>query len=117
MNPWLAAAGLLGAAGVVLGALGSHALTVERPDQFELANRYHLIHAVLIAALSLAWSNGGVFRQLVIAGFVLGTMLFCGSLYLSSLNLAGSGLAPVGGSMLIISWAALAAGAFLPQKK
>ena len=110
---WLALSAALGAAGVALGALGSHLFNVVRPEQYDLANRYHLLHAVLLVALSLTLKpEQGIIRQLVMIGFALGTVLFCGALYLSGLDLAGPRLAPAGGSTLILSWLALAVTAF-----
>ncbi len=117
-NPWLAVSALLGAVGVILGALGSHLFEVLRPDQYDLANRYHLVHAVLLAALSLTLKpEDGMLRRGVMAGFAVGLVLFCGALYLSSLGLAGSRLAPTGGSILILSWIGLAVSALLPPSR
>ncbi|MFK7958515.1 MAG: DUF423 domain-containing protein [Lysobacterales bacterium] len=108
-NPWLAVSAGIGCIGVALGALGAHLLTVVKPEQFDLANRYHLIHAVVLVAMSLTLTpETGTARQLVMLGFVVGTALFCGALYLSSLGLSGPRLAPAGGSILILSWLALA---------
>ena len=108
-NPWLAVSAGIGCIGVALGALGAHLLTVVKPEQFDLANRYHLIHAAVLVALSLTLApEPGMPRQLIMLGFVIGTVLFCGALYLSSLGLSGPRLAPAGGSILILSWLALA---------
>lgn len=116
-NPWLALSALLGAVGVILGALGSHLFDVVRTDQYDLANRYHLLHVVLLAALSLTLKpTDGILRHVVMAGFALGLVLFCGALYLSSLGLAEPRLAPAGGSILILSWIALAVYALLPSR-
>jgi uncharacterized membrane protein YgdD (TMEM256/DUF423 family) len=101
--------------GVVLGAFGAHALkpildALGRTDTFELAVRYQFYHAF---ALLLA----GVLQQFIQTPtlrfsslfFLMGTLLFSGSLYtlsFSGLTVFGM-VTPVGGVMLITGWAFL----------
>ena len=97
------------------GALGAHALR-ERlaPDMlavFETGARYQMYHALGLLAVAWAlarWPGGAA----AAAGwlFVVGTVLFCGSLYL--LTLSGQrwlgAITPFGGLAFLAGWAALA---------
>lgn len=113
----LALAALWGAVGVALGAFGAHALDgVVRPERlvtFETGVRYHLVHALAAGlAASLA---GRVATAPLAAGLLLvGSAVFSGSLYAlvaTDLGLFGA-IAPIGGTMLIAGWLALAWGAW-----
>jgi len=108
--------GLLGLAGVALGAYASHGSAfadATHQDVFAVAVRYHLIHlpALGLAALigSLAPTTA---RRAGIAGalFLAGMALFCGSLYLKGLGIADltNPTAPAGGFLLMAGWLALA---------
>ncbi|MGJ3242118.1 MAG: DUF423 domain-containing protein [Opitutales bacterium] len=110
------AAGVLGATGVVAGALGAHALAdrlaeAGRLGVWETAVLYQLVHAVALLALG-GWA-GRLRAGRAIAVFWLGgTILFSGSLY--GLSLGGPGwlgpVTPVGGLLLILGWLLLATG-------
>ena len=101
--------------GVAAGAFGAHVLAgrlaVEMLSVFETGARYQMYHALgLIAA---AWACGRWPSKLAAAGgwlFVIGTVLFSGSLYLlstSGLKWLGA-ITPVGGLALLAGWACLA---------
>ncbi len=134
MPNWISyAAALTGASGVLLGAFGAHGLSKAFPSAdasvWRTAVLYHLLHAVALLALSLyqktlyhqaLYQQGQ--RQLgsdvvpahrsltwVAAAFVLGVLLFSGSLYF--LTTVGSDwgavlgpLTPVGGLVLVAGW-------------
>jgi uncharacterized membrane protein YgdD (TMEM256/DUF423 family) len=100
---------------VAAGAFGAHALRSRlSPDMqavFETGARYHMYHALALLAAAWAftrWPGGPV----IAAGwlFVVGTVLFSGSLYL--LALTGQrwlgAITPLGGLAFILGWAALA---------
>lgn len=107
----MAAAGLLGALGVVTAAMAAHgtAAMAAYGDGNELlrtASLFLMIHGVAIAAaaaLRQPWSGGLM---------VLGSLLFCGDLmaraWLGHRILPFA--APAGGSILILGWLALALG-------
>ncbi|MCS7070845.1 MAG: DUF423 domain-containing protein [Anaerolinea sp.] len=111
------AGGLLGAAGVALGAFGAHGLSgffETNPGAeatFRTAVQYHLIHA--IALIGAAWATERFpSRPARLAGwlFLVGILLFSGSLYLLSifgLRFMGA-VAPLGGAALIAGWLSLA---------
>lgn len=117
MAGWLIFTGLNGAVLVALGAIGAHAFAGDGQAKawFDTAWRYQGLHAVALLALSLAVLKlePGLPRTALTAGmalFVLGTALFCGSLY--KLAWTGAGLfpmsAPLGGGSLILGWLAIA---------
>lgn len=110
---------MAGFAGVALGAFGAHALKGRlAPDMlavFDTATRYELVHALAIfaAAWGLAhWRH----RAFAAAGglFVIGIVLFSGSLYALALSgIAALGaITPFGGLAFLTGWLCLAAGAW-----
>ena len=116
MERFLFAAGAIAALlAVTLGAFGAHALRDRlSPDLlaiFETGVRYHFYHALALLAAAYAasrWPDGAA----AIAGglFIVGIILFSGSLYL--LAVTGTrwlgAITPLGGLAFIAGWAALA---------
>ncbi len=102
---------------VAAGAFGAHGLRPILSEKmmtvFETGVRYHLVHglAMLIAGLSAHWFSHRIF---VWAGwsFLLGLLLFSGSLYTLALSgIRGLGiLTPFGGLAFLIGWGFLAWG-------
>lgn len=98
----------LAALGVAAGAFGAHALrgrlTPDLLAVFETGVRYHLIHA--LGLLSVAWATTRWPGLAVNAAgwlFLLGTLLFSGSLYALSLSgiRALGAITPLGGVAFI----------------
>lgn len=111
-----AVAAVFGALGVILGAFGAHALEERlaeagRTGVWETAVLYHLVHAVAVVALAGA-GNIGSDRGRAVVGWIwlVGIMLFSGSLYW--LSLGGPGfigpITPLGGLAFIAGWIYLA---------
>jgi uncharacterized membrane protein YgdD (TMEM256/DUF423 family) len=107
---------------VALGAFGAHglrdALSPDRLDVFETAVRYQMFHALaLIATGLLATRRRG--RTAPAAGwlFVLGTVLFSGSLYVLALTggRAWGAITPFGGVAWLLGWVLLAAASVRPR--
>lgn len=102
------AAGLLGFSAVALGAFGAHGiegrLSAEAQGWWETATFYGLAHAV--AALAVALSGK---ERLAAAGwtFVIGTVLFAGSLYAMALGAPRflGAVTPLGGLAFLAGWA------------
>ena len=98
-------AAVAGGLGVAAGAFGSHWLDLDPAAQntYDIASRYHLIHAV--ALLICAAASDRVCRW---SGwlFAFGIVLFCGSLY--ALAVGGPGwlgpVTPVGGLAFVAGW-------------
>ena len=114
---WLVVSGISGALAIALGAFGAHALRAWLPLQqmtiFETAVRYQLVHTLALLATALAM---GQFperaRALVQVAwlFLLGIVLFSGSLYVLALTGARSlgAVTPFGGAAFIAGWVLLA---------
>ncbi|MGB3810816.1 MAG: DUF423 domain-containing protein [Parvibaculum sp.] len=116
MKLWLTIGAFSGFLAVALGAFGAHGLAARVPaDQlnaFEIGARYHMYHA--LALLVVAWLASQAPGALVsTAGwaFVIGTVLFSGSLYV--LGVTGSRalvlVTPIGGLAFMIGWVCLIA--------
>lgn len=108
---------LSGLLGVAFGAFGAHALR-DRFDAysmgvFETAVQYQFYHsfALLAAGFMLAQFPSSMLLKSSVVLFVLGILLFSGSLYLlsfSGLRWLGA-VTPLGGLAFIGGWACLAA--------
>ncbi len=108
-----------GALSVAAGAFGAHALKARLAPEllaiFDTAARYQALHA--LALLAVAWAcTRWPGRAAHSAGwcFVLGTVLFSGSLYALALTgvRALGAITPVGGVLFIGGWLALALAAW-----
>lgn len=104
-------AALSGFAAVALGAFGAHALrstlaALATVDSWNTASLYHLVHSAVLLCLAVAWPRARLSFWL----FVVGIVLFSGSLYVFSVTgLKGVAMAaPVGGTCLMAGWLALA---------
>lgn len=110
---WITVSALLGAIGVVLGALGAHALearlTPERLASWGTAVDYHLLHSVALLALALFSAATGRSVALPAALFTTGIVLFSGSIYLLVLTHQRwlGPITPLGGLCLIAAWISL----------
>ena len=113
----VAVAGVLGAAGVSLAAVAAH--RVESPA-LATAARMLMIHAVAgVAIAALGGTSDQPKRWIALGLFMLAAVtLFSGDVALNTL--AGFHLfpmaAPTGGSLLIVSWIAVAVCALLASK-
>jgi uncharacterized membrane protein YgdD (TMEM256/DUF423 family) len=116
----LTIAALLGAAAVLLGAFGAHALR-DTLDEHALAIwhtavEYQFWHVLATVAVALLARDGASTRLRIAAiAFVAGIMLFCGSLYALALgapHLVGV-LTPFGGIAFVVGWIALAVHAWV----
>jgi uncharacterized membrane protein YgdD (TMEM256/DUF423 family) len=113
-------AALLGAAAVLLGAFGAHALRDTLDDRalaiWHTAVEYQFWHVLAtIAVALLAREGASTSLRIAAAAFAAGIVLFCGSLY--ALALGGPRIAgvitPFGGVAFIAGWIALAVHAWI----
>ena len=111
-------AGVMGADGVMLAAAAAH-----QPDATRLASASMMLlfHASAVMGAVALVERGVLHLQIGLVsafGFVLATALFSGDLVMR--QYAGSGLfpmaAPAGGTLLIVSWLALAVSAAWPRR-
>lgn len=113
MNFWLLIAAINGFLAVAFGAFAAHGLS-DRLDAhalqvFETGARYHMYHALAIGLAALA-ARGIATAGWAASFFLLGIVLFSGSLYL--LALTGfrpfAFVTPFGGLSFLIGWGLLA---------
>jgi uncharacterized membrane protein YgdD (TMEM256/DUF423 family) len=113
----LSSAALLGALAVVLGAFGAHGLKQLVPPEtvttFETGVRYHFYHVFALLATGLvAMHVQSVYISRAAQCFLIGILLFSGSLYVLTLlkatdtvGLSKLGLiTPIGGVFLVVGW-------------
>ena len=114
IRAWLLAAALGGVLSVTAGATAAHlGLSGRAAELLRSGALYGMVHAAaLIALAAIAQSRGPVGLALTIAGssFAAGMLLF--SLSLFALALTGGEwlgmITPLGGTGLLVGWAALA---------
>lgn len=103
-------AGLYGGSGVIFGAFGAHALAARLAEDgmasaWETAVAYQMWHA--LALLGLAALHKDISAGPSATAWILGVLLFSGSLY--GLALGGppwlGPVTPLGGLLLIAGWA------------
>jgi uncharacterized membrane protein YgdD (TMEM256/DUF423 family) len=103
--------GLLGLTGVLLGAFGAHALKATliargMSDVWEKAVFYHLIHAVAVFAVTAALSAPRPWLARAATCWMIGVILFSGSLY--TFALGGPHwlvyITPLGGLAFLLGW-------------
>lgn len=107
---WIRIAGGLGFIGVALGAFGAHALKARvSPEMLSIWQTgvlYHLIHALALLALALFAKATGADIRWTARFFLIGILIFSGSLYalvLSGVRILGA-VTPLGGAALLIGW-------------
>ena len=114
-STWFATGAIAAGLGVALGAFGAHGLktrvTADLLVIFETAVRYQLYHAFALIAVAWAatrWPSPWI----TTAGwaFVLGILIFSGSLYIMTMTGAKwlGAITPIGGLAFLLGWAALA---------
>lgn len=113
-NVWLAVAAVNGLIGVAAGAFGAHGLKEKLSARhlavFETGARYQMYHA--LALLGVAWLASRGATGMVNAsgwGFLIGIVLFSGSLYVlavTGVDKLGM-ITPVGGLALMAGWGLL----------
>ena len=119
MSILLVLAGLMGAAGITLSAVGAHVYPGAGLDS---AGQILLFHAAAVLGVVAATDRGLLSRTLGIPaawGLVIGSLLFAGDVSLPIY--AGVGLfpsaAPAGGIILIVSWIVAAVAAATPPAR
>ena len=113
-------AAIFGALSVGIGAFGAHGLEAtlsanNRADTFETAVKYQFYHTIALLILGILMLNydQSQFRIAAVC-FILGIVIFSGSLYTLSLtNVTWLGaITPIGGLAFMAGWGFLAFGAY-----
>ena len=107
----------LAAISVAAGAFASHALKAQLDEYalgiWETAARYQMYHAIALLFVGLLALHGTASQALLNgagAGFIVGTILFSGSLYalsISGVKVLGA-ITPLGGAAFLAGWICLA---------
>ncbi len=112
---WLAIAAINGLISVAAGAFGAHGLANRLSEKdlaiFETGARYQMYHTVaLIAVAWVAAQSPSATIRLAGWSFLVGIVLFSGSLYALTLTgVRGLGaITPIGGTAFLIGWGLLA---------
>ncbi len=108
---FLAVGAISGFLSVAIGAFGAHSLKTKlTPDMlaiFETGVRYQMYHT--LALFAVTWAMSRSYESLfALSGwfFILGTIVFSGSLYilaLTSVKIWGA-VTPAGGMLLLLGW-------------
>ena len=114
---FVAASGVVGFLGVALGAFGAHGLRsrlealpefARRMEWWETAARYQLIHALALGlAAYLCTRTEAVAPRIAGGGFLVGVLVFSGSLYAMTLGAPRwlGAVTPIGGLAFLVGWA------------
>lgn len=113
----LIASGLVGFTAIVAGTFGAHfipfdTLDPDAPQWWETAAKMHLAHAPVLLGLALLYAHRpSRFITASAICFVVGVIVFTGSLYVMSLTgLRWLGaITPIGGVALLAGWALVVA--------
>lgn len=108
---------VFGGLSVMAGAFASHALRGQISDRamgiFEVGTRYQMYHALALLVVAILINNSlSPSKTLIASGwlFIIGILLFSGSLY--ALSLTGIGdlgmITPIGGVAFITGWLLMA---------
>lgn len=114
---WTRVGAISGFLAVGLGAFGAHGLkarlaTLGTAANFDTASQYQMYHALALVFVGVLAGQGRSGGTLPMAGwmFLVGTLIFSGSLY--ALALSGErwlgAITPIGGLSLMGGWLALA---------
>ena len=116
---FLAIGAILAALGVALGAFGAHLMSQSFSDSdkevWRTATSYQMYHALaLIVTARLLSRHPTRYFRVACGSFVIGILLFSGSLYTIALtDQPGAGIiTPLGGLAFLAGWIALAVGIF-----
>jgi uncharacterized membrane protein YgdD (TMEM256/DUF423 family) len=119
---WLQVGAAWGFLAVAMGAFGAHSLkerleSLGQAANFQTAAHYHMYCAFALLAVGLLSLHSRSGTALTVAGwsFLLGSLIFSGSLYVlavTGLRWLGA-ITPIGGVAMLVGWVALvmAAGA------
>ena len=117
---WIRVGAILGFLAVGLGAFGAHGLkdrleALGTSASYQTAVQYHSLHAVALICVGIIGSmtKRGLAVELAGWSFLVGVVVFSGSLYVLSLTGVKwlGAITPIGGVALLVGWLALASAA------
>jgi uncharacterized membrane protein YgdD (TMEM256/DUF423 family) len=107
----IAIASLSGLLAVAIGAFGAHGASTEQAKAWIVTgSQQHMAHSLALFAAAFVAAHGGKRATLAVPLFLLGIILFSGSLYALSLGAPKivAMAAPLGGLCFIAGWGVLA---------
>ncbi len=108
---WFGLGSLAGLTAVAMAAVAAHGLEALGPARVAMVRsgvQMQGWHALALLACGLWAPRGGKLADWAGGAFLLGLVLFCGSVYALALGVVPVGrLAPVGGTLLMLGWALL----------
>ena len=114
INYWIVLGSIFGFLTIALGAFGAHGLkniliNNETTDIYNKAVLYQMFHTLVLLFLGLYQELGKNIHILTGLSFVLGILIFSGSLYILSItNIKWLGaITPIGGLFFLIGWISL----------
>jgi len=114
INYWIVLGSIFGFLTIALGAFGAHGLkniliNNETTDIYNKAVLYQMFHTLILLFLGLYQELGKNIHMLTGLSFVLGILIFSGSLYILSItNIKWLGaITPIGGLFFLIGWISL----------
>ena len=114
---WIGCGALAGLTAVAMAALAAHGLDRLDPAALQMvrnALQMHGWHALALLACGLWAPRGGRLVDWAGAAFVVGLVLFCGTVYALGLFGVRLGmLAPIGGMLLMLGWLLLGVSALV----
>jgi uncharacterized membrane protein YgdD (TMEM256/DUF423 family) len=118
---FMAIASVFGGLSVATGAFAAHALKERLSEKamaiFETASKYQMYHAIALLVVALFLQKAeldNIYLKMSGFSFIIGIILFSGSLYvlsLSGIKLLGA-ITPFGGFAFLLGWISLAIAAF-----
>ncbi|TXH69378.1 MAG: DUF423 domain-containing protein [Thiothrix sp.] len=116
-NYFLLSAALFGMLAVIIGAFGAHGLEkfvdAKMLQRFHTGVEYQFYHALALGLVGVLWKNQpSVWHSRAAWGFIVGILIFSGSLYayvLTGFTQFGM-ITPIGGLSFIAGWGCLAWG-------
>ena len=108
-------AAILGAITIAIGAFGAHGLkelvNAKALNSFETAVRYQMYHVIVLLAIGLTPIISEKIKKITFLFFIIGILLFSGSIYLLSLDeiipcntKSIAFITPLGGLSFILGW-------------
>ncbi len=111
MRTWMMLAAISGFLGVAFGAFGAHGVADPAATEWlKTGSQYQFAHALAAVAAAVFVANGARLARYAPVFFLVGTLLFSGSLYAMALGaprILGA-VTPIGGLSFMIGWVVLA---------
>ena len=118
---WIALGSVAGLVAVAMAALAAHALRGLEPAAVAAVRsgiEMQAWHALALLACGLWAPRGGRLADAAAAAFVIGIVLFCGSVYTTGLtDIRLGAAAPAGGTLLMAGWVLLALSAVTAARR